>query len=109
MRGELHLLQEDRRKYLNNPLTCYWNINDVCNKIVDLRIIIQTLPLDCLVLSETKLDKYGPDKTDKNSGGLIEFVKKGIICKRISEFELSFSEYICSELAISNTKWLCLI
>ena len=35
------------------------------------------------------------------------FVRRGIICKRISDFELSFSEYICSELTISKSRWLC--
>ena len=36
------------------------------------------------------------------------FVRRGIICKRISDFELSFSECICSELTISKSGWLCL-
>ena len=44
---------------------------------------------------------------DKNGGGLIVFVRRGIICKRISDFQLSFSECICSELTISKSKWLC--
>ena len=44
---------------------------------------------------------------DKNGGGLVEFVRRGIICKRISDFELSFSECICSEVAISRSRWLC--
>ena len=57
MVAELHLLQEERRKYLNNPLICYSNINCVRNKIADLRIITQSLPLDYFVLSETKLDE----------------------------------------------------
>ena len=35
------------------------------------------------------------------------FVRRGIICKRISEFELSFSEFICSELTISKSRWRC--
>ena len=44
---------------------------------------------------------------DKNGGGLIVFVRRGIICKRISDFEQSFSECICSELTISKRRWLC--
>ena len=35
------------------------------------------------------------------------FVRRGIICKRISDFEQSFSECICSELTISKRRWLC--
>ena len=33
MKAELHLLQEDERKYLNNPLIGYLNTNSVCNKM----------------------------------------------------------------------------
>ena len=46
---------------------------------------------------------------DKNGGGLTVFVRRGIICKRISGFELSFSECICSELTISKSRYLCFI
>ena len=40
----------------------YLNINSLRNKIADLRIILQSLPLDYLVLSNTKLDKYGAEE-----------------------------------------------
>ena len=104
------------RQYLKNPLIGYLNINSVRNKIADLQIFIQNIPLEYLVLSETKLDEsfsnaqFNLDtyKTrarrnrDENGGGLIVFVRRGIICKRISDFELSFSKCICSELTISK-------
>ena len=61
MGAELDLLQKDRRQYLNNPLIGYLNINSVRNKIADLQIIIQNIPLDYLVLSETKLDESFPN------------------------------------------------
>ena len=64
MEVELHLLQVDRRNYLSNPLIGYLNIISVLNKIADLWIIIQNLPLGYLVLSETKLDKYGPNEIE---------------------------------------------
>ena len=97
---------------INSHLIGYLNINSVHNKIADLQIIIQSIPLDYLALSETKLDECFPnaqfnldgDKIrarrdrDKNGGGLIVLVRKGIISKRNSDFELSFSECICSEL-----------
>ena len=39
--------------------------------------------------------KYGPDETDiKNGCGLTEFVRRGIISKRISDSKLSFLECI---------------
>ena len=76
---------------------------------------------DCLVLSEMKLDYSFPlaqfsipdyeirarRDRHKNVGGLTEFVKKGLICKRLKNFETSPSECICSEITISKRKWLC--
>ena len=114
--AELHLLQKDKRQYLNNPLIGYLNINNVRNKTADLQIFIQNIPLDYLVLSETKLDESFPNAQfnldgyeirarrdrDKNGGSLNVFVRRGIICKRISDFELNFSECICSELKYQN-------
>ena len=48
MAAELHLL----RQYPNNPLIGYLNVNSVCNKIADLQIIIQNIPLDYLPCSK---------------------------------------------------------
>ena len=84
---------------INNPLIGYLNINSVRNKIADLRIIIQNIPLNYLALSETKLDECFPNAQfnldgdeirarrdrDKNGGGLIVFFRKGIINKRTSD------------------------
>ena len=53
MGAELHVLQKDRRQYLNNPLIGYLNINSVRNKIADLQIFMQNILLDDLALSET--------------------------------------------------------
>ena len=89
MGTELDLLQKDRRQYLNNPLIGYLNINIVRNKIADLQIFIQNMPLDYLVLSQTKLDESSPNaqfnldgyeirarqNRDKNGVGLIVFEK----------------------------------
>ena len=75
--------------------------NSPRNKINDLRIPIQDIPLDYSVLSKTKLDNSFPiahfrilgyeirARRDRNKygGGLIEYVKKGVICKRIQKFE----------------------
>ena len=96
------------------------NINSVRNKVADLQIIIRNIPLDYLVLSKTKLDESFPNAQfkldgyeirvirdrDKHSGGLIVFVRRGINYKRISDFELSFSECIRSKLTISKSRWL---
>ena len=66
----------------------YLNINSLRNKITDLRVIMKTLSLDYLILSETKIDESFPTSQfnvegyemrarrdrDKFGGGQIEFV-----------------------------------
>ena len=98
----------------------YLNINSLQNKIIDLREFLKHIPLDYFVLSETKLDNSFPcaqfqifiyeikARRDENKygGGLIEFVKKGLIFKRLRICETVNSECICSELTISNKKWV---
>ena len=44
---------------------------------------------------------------NKYGGDLLEFVKKWLICKRLTIFETANSECICSELTIPNKKWVC--
>ena len=117
---DLETLGQHRLKYINNPLISYLNINSLRNKIVDLREIMRKLSPDYLVLSETKLDDSFPNAQfyidnyeirarrdrDKHGGGLIEFVRRGFICKRLPNFETKHSESICSELLIAKKKWL---
>ena len=69
------------------------NLNSLRNKINDLRILFQDIPLDYFVSSETELDtglptaqfhNFGYEKRarrDRNKyvGGLVEFVKKSVI------------------------------
>ena len=71
--------------------------------------------LDYFLVSETKLDSSFPSAQfhineyevrvrrdrDKNGGGLIEFVRKGFICKRLKKIEPKSSEVIYSEFIIS--------
>ena len=40
--------------------------------------------------------------------GIIEYVRRGVICRRRKDFETIISESICSELAISKEKWFCM-
>ena len=40
--------------------------------------------------------------------GLIEFVRKGFITKKIKKYETKVSEIIASEFTISKKKWFCL-
>ena len=111
-----------RKTYINNPIVAYYNINSLRNKIHDIReIILKFLP-DLLVLAETKIDKnfpiqqflineYNePTRKDRSEfgGGIIEYTRKGVIRKRIKNFEMKNFESICSEINIENVKWFLL-
>ena len=122
LQNDLENLIESRQKLSNNPMISYYNINSLRNKFIDIQdIVSKTLP-DILVLAETKLDDqfcktqfyldqyYEPTRKDftKNSGGLIEYVRNGLIRKRLPEFELKDFKSITSELTINKEKWLIL-
>ena len=84
--------------------------------LTDLRFILKYLYLDDFVLNETKLVESFPNaqfaldvyeiraRIDKNKfeGGLIEYVRKGLICK----YELKCSKCICSEINLSEKQWV---
>ena len=73
------------------------NINSLRHKISDLRILLHDLEPEYFVISETKLDDNFPSAQfaienyeirgrrdrDGHVGGLIEFIKRGLICKRV--------------------------
>ena len=117
----LQQLQEDRLKNRKNPLIGYLNINSLRNKIIDLTVIMKTLSLDSLILSETKIDESFPTSQfniegceiragrdrDKFGGGLIEFVRRSLICKKLRDYEPKYSECLCFELTFTNKKWIC--
>ena len=117
----LQQLQEGRLKHRKNPLIGYLNINSLRNKITDLRLTMKTLSLDYLILGETKIDESFPTSQinvegyeirarrdrDKLGGDLIEFVRRGLICKRLRDYEPKYSECLCSEFNFTNKKWIC--
>ena len=114
MAPDLQILHDFRLKYPQNLLIAYLNINSLRNKIIDLREIISYLQLDYFVLSETKINDSFPSaqsdmsgyeiraRRDRNGmgGGIIEYVRREVICKRLKDFETTISESICSELVI---------
>ena len=120
--SDLQILRKLRLKYPRNPLIGYLNINSLRNKIIDVREMIGRLQLDYFVMSETKLDSSFPSAqfhigdyeirnrrdTDKSGGGLTEFVKKGIITKRLKDLETNLSETICTEITISKKRLFCM-
>ena len=80
--------------------------------------MIGRLQLDYFVISETRLDTsfasaqfYIGDyeirnrrDRDKRWGGLIEFVKKGIITKSLKDIETNLSDTICTEITIPKER-----
>ena len=120
--NDIDNLNKLRAKNLQNPLFSYYNINSLRFKFDDLKEIISKSLPDVLVFAETKLDSsfsnaqffleeyYEPTRKDKScfSGGLIEYIRKGIIRKRLSDFELTNFESIASELTINKNKYFLL-
>ena len=63
--ADLEMLQNDRLKFLHNPLIAYLNINSLRIKVIDLGEILKDLPLDYLVISETTFDESFPNSQFK--------------------------------------------
>ena len=108
------MLQNDRLKFLHNPLIAYLNINSLRNKVTDLGEILKDLPLDYLdesfPNSQFKINRYelrARRDRHKHGGGLIEFVRQSFICKRLKKYEPNYSECICCEFTTSKKKWIC--
>ena len=114
---DLQVLHHERLKHNKNPITGYLNINILRNQLT---VILKYLSLDYFILSETKLDESFPNaqftldgyeiraRRDRNKfgGGLIEYVRKGLICKRTNKYEPKSNECICSEITFSKKKWV---
>ena len=98
-------------------------INSIRNKIISLRELVNKAPIDILCIDKTKIDESFPDsqlfiknyqfppyRRDRNSkgGGKIDYVRQGLISKRLKSFESKNIETICIELIISKKKWCIL-
>ena len=112
-----------REAYSKNAILGYLNINSLRNKIINLRDVVAKVLIDILCVDETKLDESFPDsqflienyqfppfRRDRNSkvGGKIVYVRKGLISKKLKQFESEFIETICIEIKISKKKWCIL-
>ena len=105
-------------KHNRSPIIGYLNINSLRNKLTDVKVILKYLSLDYFVLSETKLDGSFPNaqftlggheiraRRDRNKfeGGLTEYARKGMICKRTPKYKPKSNECICSEITFSKKK-----
>ena len=96
----------------------YININSLQNNLTELWVTIKYLSLDYFVLCEARwkiseaqftLDCYeikARRKRNKFRQGLIEYVRKKMICKRIVKYELKCFKCICFEITLPTKKWV---
>ena len=117
---DLQVLHHEILKYNKNPMIGYLNINSLRNKLTDLKVILKYLSLNYFILSEKKLDEIFPNspftldcyeiraRRDRNKfgGGLLEYLRNGLICKRTAKSEPKSNECICSEITFSKKKWV---
>ena len=124
--NDLDMMKNLRNKFKNNPGIGYLNINSLRgHKFHQLEQISEMCGLDILCIDETKLTpeiptakfrlkgyQYPPIRRDRlcekpNSfgGGNLVYIKEGLICKRLVDFETKTAETICIELALQNKKW----
>ena len=103
-----------RTKNPNNPLIGFLNINSLRNKMIDLRLVVEKCLTDILVIEETKINSdfkteiilinnyQKPIRRERNEfgGGLMQFVRKGVVCNRVPVFESLTNEIICSDLLV---------
>ena len=96
------------------------NINNLKNKIIDFRVVIERCLPDVLVIEETKLTSdfqtesflvnnyQKPLRRDRNEfgGGIMLFARKGVVCNRVQILETHSLEILCFELIVSKKKWI---
>ena len=94
----LHVLHKYRWKYPTSPLICHLNINFLRNKILDLRIVLKTIKLDCLVFSENKLDDSFPSA---------QFIALNSVIRnsRYRNYLWRKFNWICQEKVFWENKW----
>ena len=104
----------------NNSLISFLNINSVRSKITDLRFVMERCLPDIMVIEETKLSSefktesflinnyQKPIRPDRNEfrGCLIQIIRKGVACNRVSTFESPEIECIYSELVACKRRWV---
>ena len=103
LQDDLQILKDEILSSPKIPVIAHLNLNSLKNKINDLRILTQDIPLDYFVLSKTKLDKNFPTaqfhipgceiraRKDRNKygGGLIEYAKKVSSVKEFKNLKCS--------------------
>lgn len=111
-----------KKKYPENPVCSYLNINSIRNKFENLNTMLNS-NVDILSIAETKLDSSFPtsqftmkgykvpyryDDTDK-SGGLLTYIRSDIPSKLLNSFVFASDiQVIPVELNFRKCKWLFL-
>ncbi|CAG2192289.1 unnamed protein product [Mytilus edulis] len=112
-------LREARKKHINNFHICHLNINSMRYKFDELKPILLDKIVDCLIISETKLDSsfkdslfevdgyklQRRDRTD-HGGGIATFMRADIPARRRLDIECKTLENIVYEITLDKTKWL---
>jgi hypothetical protein len=98
---------------------CHLNINSLRYKYDEIKDILLDKVVDCLIISETKLDSsfkdsifevdgyklQRRDRTD-HGGGIATFMRADIPSRRRFDIECKTLENIVYEVTIDKTKWL---
>ena len=101
-----------KRKHSGNVLLNYLSINNLHYKINNLKVLVSKFLPNYLVISETKINEESPNSRffvenydiwngkdrNKHGSGLIQFVRKGLICKKIKVPKNVTNEIILSEI-----------
>ena len=118
----LEMMNRLRIKYPKNIIIGYININSIRNKFDGFSQIMSN-KVDILIVAETKLDSsfrngqfmingFGkPIRLDvsSNSGGLLVYIRNGIISKQLKDLEIPNDiEVVPIEINIRKQKWLLL-
>ena len=118
---EITQLSKRKRSHIHNPLITHLNINSLRYKIIDLRKIISYTDIDLISITETKIDSSFPDAQfltenyltfrrdrNKHGGGILTFVKNGLLPKHIPDLESNIIEILPLEIRIDKSKWIVL-
>ena len=112
-------LIDARKKHTKNFLICHLNINSLRYKYDEIKDILLDKVVDCLIISETKLDSsfkdsifevdgyklQRRDRTD-HGGGIATFMRADIPARRRFDIECKTLENIVYEVTLDKTKWL---
>ena len=112
------IIKNIKLQNINRLVIGHLNINSISGKFDQLKEVIKK-SIDILVISETKIDNSFPihqfsidgysvpfrNDLDKNSGGIIIFVRDDLACKEIQNINNN-GEGIFLELNLRRVKWL---